>query len=166
MGKKWKANRVASTNALNEDELQESATAMENLVQDNLDGLRTQQANVASQVQIQLNQLTTTLNEVKQMMDTMEYRIDPNIPLLTMPWEPPIKVIIQAHAIEVKEETTAETKNNTAEIDFSKFLLDDLYIIQQATTAELRLRKKDIAHQTVKQRMKAKLCKTLLQGKE
>ena len=64
------------------------------------------------------------------MVDTKAYRIDPNIPLLTPPWEPPIKVLIQTHALDVKEETTADTNNSTVEIEFSKFILDKIYIIQ------------------------------------
>ena len=99
-------------------------------------------------------------------MDTKAYRIDLNIPLLTPSWEPPIKVLIQTHALDVKEETTADTDNSTVEIDFSKLLLDNIHVIQQAAVAELRLRQNVVAHQAAKQKKKTKLHKTLLQGKE
>ena len=80
-------------------------------------------------MQTHVNQLTTTINEVKHMVDTKAYRIDPNIPLFTPPWEPPIKVLIQTQALDVKEEINADTDNSTTEIDFSKFLLNEIYII-------------------------------------
>ena len=63
-------------------------------------------------------------------MDTKAYHIDPNIPLLTTLWEPPIKVLIQMQALDVKEETTADTDNSNTEIEFSKLLLDEIHVIQ------------------------------------
>ena len=69
-------------------------------------------------------------------MDTKAYRIDPNIPLLTLPWEPPIKVLIEMHALDVKEEKTIDIDNSTTKIDFSKLLLDEIHVIQQAAAAE------------------------------
>ena len=50
----------------------------------------------------------------------------------------------------MKEETTIDTNNSTAKIDFSKFVLDKLYIIQEETIAKLQLRKNDIANLAVK----------------
>ena len=70
-------------------------------------------------------------------MDTKAYCIDPNIPLLTPPWEPPIKVLIQTQALNMKEQTTTDVDNSVVEIEFSKFLLDEIYIIQQAAVAKL-----------------------------
>ena len=99
-------------------------------------------------------------------MDTKSCRIDPNIPLLTPPWEPPIKVLIQTQAIDMKEETTVDVDNSTTEIDLSNFLLDEIYIIQQAAAAELWLRQNVVSHQAAKHKKKDKLRKTLLQGKE
>ena len=66
----------------------------------------------------------------------------------------------------MKEETTIDTNNSTAKIDFSKFLLDEIYIIQQAVATKLWLRQNDVAYQEAKQKKKDKLRKTLLQGKE
>ena len=52
-------------------------------------------------------------------------------------------------ALYVKEGTIVDIDNSTAEIDFSKFLLDDIYIIQQEAIAKLWLRKNNVAHQEV-----------------
>ena len=41
----------------------------------------------------------------------------------------------------MKEETTADTDKSAAEIDFSKLLLDEIYVIQQAAVAKLRKEK-------------------------
>ena len=103
---------------------------MEKFTQDNLGGIRAQQESITAQVQTHLNQLTTTINEVKHMVETKAYRIDPNIPLLTPPWEPPIKVLIQTQALDVQEEITIDTDNSTAKIYFSKLLLDEIHVIQ------------------------------------
>ena len=99
-------------------------------------------------------------------METKSYRIDPNIPLLTPLWETPIKVLIHAWTLELKEETITDTDNKIIEIDFYKLLLDKIYVIQQASAAKFRLRKNIVAHQAAKQKKKAKLHKTILQGKE
>ena len=55
---------------------------------------------------------------MKDTVDTKEYRIDPNIPLLTPPWG--TTNLIQTQELEVKEETTTDTDKSTTEIDFSK----------------------------------------------
>ena len=128
--KKQKADRTTNTATLTEDELQELANVVAKVAQDNLGGISTQQESIAAQVQTHLNQLTTTINEVKHMVDTKAYRTDPNIPRFTPPWEPPIKVLIQTQALDMKEETTIDTDNRTTKIEFSKLLLDEIYIIQ------------------------------------
>ena len=66
----------------------------------------------------------------------------------------------------MKEDTVIDIDNNTAKIDLSKFLLDEIHVLQQVAVVELRLRKNIVAHQAAKQKKKAKLRKTLLQGKE
>ena len=72
------------------------------------------------------------------MVYTKSYHINPNIPFLTPPRVPPIKVLIQTQTLEVKEETTVDTEKSTTEIDFSKLLLNEIYTIQQAAAAKIR----------------------------
>ena len=74
--------------------------------------------------------MKVAINEVKHTVDTKAYHIDPNIPPLTMLWEPPIKVLIHTQALDVKEETTTDTDNTIAKIEFSKLLLDEIHVIQ------------------------------------
>ena len=120
---------MASTTTLTEDELQELANAVTKVAQDNLGGLRAQQVSIATQVQDHLNKLTVAINDIKDTMEAETYGTDPSMPLVTLTLVPLIKVLIQMQALEVNEETSTGTGDNSAEIDFSKLLLEEVYSI-------------------------------------
>ena len=126
-----------------------------------------QQLNIATQVQHHINKLTEAIQDVKATMPEAEtYGVDPSILLVTPALVPPIKVVIQRHALEVDVETSACPDDNSAQIDFSKLALEEVYNIHQGAAFKIRLRENDVAYQESKQQRKAKLCKALLKGKE
>ena len=75
-------------------------------------------------------------------------------------------MVIQRQELEEDAETSAGLDDNSAQIDFSKLALEEVYNIQQATASEIWLRENFIAYQKTKQQWKVKLHKALLKEKE
>ena len=85
---------------------------------------------IANQVQDHLNKLTVDDNDAKDTVEVETYGVDPSMPLVAPTLVPPIKVLIQKQALEATKEESVATTNNNIDIDFSKFLLEEIYRIQ------------------------------------
>ena len=70
---------MVNTNTLIEDDLQEIINVVAKFVQDNIPSLRTQQLNIATQVQDHLNKLTEAIQDVKSTMEAKTYGVDSSI---------------------------------------------------------------------------------------
>ena len=138
--KKQKSDKTMNTTILTEDDLQELSNTVKKVAQDNLRDIMAQQVSIANQVQGHLNKLTTAINDIKDTVEVETYGVDPNVPLVTPMLVPAIKVLIQKQALEANEETSVGTSDNNAKIDFSKFLLEDFYIVQQVAATKLWLK--------------------------
>ena len=78
-----------------------------------------QQVSIANQVQ----------DHLKDTLEAETYGAYPRMPLVTPTLVPPIKVLIQKQELEANEETSIGTGDNSTKIDFSKFLLEEIYSI-------------------------------------
>ena len=120
---------MTNTTILTEDELQEFSNLVKKVAQDNLNDLRAQQVSIATQVQDHLNKFTVAINDIKDTVEAETYGVDPSMPLVTPTVFPPIKVLIQRQELGTSKEISVNLGDNNTEIDFSKFLLEEVYSI-------------------------------------
>ena len=153
-------------NTLTEDDLQKHVDVVAKVAQDNLTSLRTQQLNIATQVEGHLNKLIEAIQDVKITMEAETYGVDPSVLLVTPLLVSSIKVVIQRHALEEDVDISIGYDDHNAQIDFSKLSLEEVYNIQQGVVFEIWLRENAISYQATKQQRKEKLCKALLKEKE
>ena len=139
-----------NTNTLTKDYVQELDNAVAKVTQDNLASLRTQQINIATQVEGHLNKLIKAIQDVKATVEADTYGVDPSIPLVTLELVSPIKVMIQRKALEAEAETSAGPDDNNTQIDLSKLALNEVYEIQHVAASKIQLREIVVAYQATK----------------
>ena len=78
--------------------------------------------------------LIESINEVKSTIEADTYGVDPNVKVVTPQLVSPIKVTIQASALETEISKSAfdnvVNEFSTLRLDFSKFPLSEVYEVQ------------------------------------
>ena len=105
-----------------------------------------QQLNIPTQVEGNLNKLIESIQDVKATVEAQTYGVDPSIQLVTPTLMLPIKVVIYRQALKPDVETSAGPDDNSAQIEFSKLALEEVYNIQRVAVSKIWLRENVVAY--------------------